>query len=408
MSKALRLFAIIAALALMSQAAAAATKTYQHPTHYFSFAYPDAWTIAKKTTHVVLAPPASAMNALKAKGVRYTLTAAYLNADSATWTPTMSAALKSSWTKFVTAYGAAITKRYGVPVTAKTYGKSGWTASVVTWKTVAKGVTTIRRVVLMTKDRKKAYAVSESWTKNTASPFASSVKTLVKSFGLYSPNPTWSFDGANWKPSATPPACDDPFVIRAPVDLTKASSVLYPGQSRGGQYKPHGGFRLDGQAYDSITITAPFDAYVIDGSRHYEGADIQYYFDFIAPCGIRYRLDHLHTLSPTMAVLADQLPAPTSSSVSYPVTPTLIKAGTVIATAVGHPDNVGFDLGVYDLRQRNAAAQSETYQTAHADMNSNAYFAVCWFDWLTAADEATVRALPPGDGVSGAASDYCQ
>jgi hypothetical protein len=182
---------------------------------------------------------------------------------------------------------------------------------------------------------------------------------------------------------------------------------LYPGQVRGGQYKPHGGFRLDGQAYNAVTITAPFDGYVVDGSRHYEGADIQYYFDFIHPCGIRYRLDHLHTLSPTMAALASQLPAPNESSQSYIVKPAFIKAGTVIATAVGHPDNVGFDLGVYDLRTANAASQDVAYQTAHSDMVSNAYFAVCWFDWLSATDEATVRALPAADGVSGKSSDYC-
>lgn len=218
---------------------------------------------------------------------------------------------------------------------------------------------------------------------------------------------TWSFNGSEWKPSANPPGCPNPFTIKSPVDLSLPTSALYPGQVRGGQYKPHGGFRLDTTAYNAVTIFAPFDAYIVDGSRHYENGEVQMYFDFIHPCGIRYRLDHLHTLSSTMQVFADQLPAPTEGSQSYVITPKLIKAGTVIATAVGHPDNVGFDLGVYDLRQRNAASQSESFRTAHADMISNAYYAVCWFDWLSAADEATVRALPPGDGVSGSTSDYC-
>jgi hypothetical protein len=217
----------------------------------------------------------------------------------------------------------------------------------------------------------------------------------------------WTFDGANWKPNGVPPSCANPFIIHLPVDGSRPTSVLYPGQVRGGQYKPHGGFRLDTTAYDAVTITAPFDAYVVDGSRYYENGVIQYYFDFIHTCGIRYRLDHLHTLSATMQALADQLPLPTTSSQSTVLTPKLIKAGTVLATAVGFPNNTSFDLGLYDLRQRNAAAQSAAYRAAHADMVSNAYYAVCWFDWLSASDEAAVRALPPADGISGATSDYC-
>lgn len=219
---------------------------------------------------------------------------------------------------------------------------------------------------------------------------------------------TWSFNGSDWQPDEPAPTCPEPFAVALPVDLAKASSALYPGQVRSGQYKPHGGFRLDGTAYDAVIITAPFDAYVVDGSRHYENGEIQYYFDFVHPCGIRYRLDHLHTLSPTFVALADQLPAPAQGSESYLVTPTLIPAGTVIATAVGHPDNVGFDLGVYDSRQRNEASQRDDFRTAHPDMVSNAYFAVCWFDWLSAADEAAVRALPAADGISGTTSDYCE
>lgn len=218
----------------------------------------------------------------------------------------------------------------------------------------------------------------------------------------------WEFDGSNWKPKGVPPGCPTPFIVRSPVDLTLPTSALYPGQTRGGQYKPHGGFRLDGVAYNAVTITAPFDAYVVDGSRHYEGADIQYYFDFITSCGIRYRLDHLHTLSPTFAALADQLPPASTGSQSSLIKPALIKAGTVIATAVGHPDNVGFDFGLYDLRKQNTASQGAEFRAAHADMVSSAYFGVCWFDWLSASDEAIVRSLPPADGISGAESDYCK
>lgn len=88
--------------------------------------------------------------------------------------------------------------------------------------------------------------------------------------------------------------CPSPFVFRMPVDVRKATSILYPGQVRGGDYKPHGGFRFDNSLPREIVLTAPYDAEVIDGSRYLEGAgEIQYMFDFAHPCGIRYRFDHL-------------------------------------------------------------------------------------------------------------------
>jgi hypothetical protein len=382
--------------------------TYKHPTHEYAFQYPGAWSVTKGSKSVAINPPKADISQLKSKGITYSLTTTYLNADTTTFTPTLKNALGTGWTKFLSAYNKTLKQKHGVTPTVKTLSKKNWLVSEMTVKKKVNNVATVWRFVVMTRDKKRVFVVNEKWTKSTTSPYATEVTMLVKSLTHYTPPlVTWSFDGSAWKASSTPPACPNPFTVTLPIDITKASSTLYPGQVRGGQYKPHGGFRLDGTAYNAVTITAPFDAYIVDGSRHYEQGEVQMYFDFIHPCGIRYRLDHLHTLSSTMQVFADQLPPPTVGSQSYVIKPTLIKAGTVIATAVGHPDNVGFDLGVYDLRQRNAASQSETFRTARADMMSNAYYAVCWFDWLSATEETAVRALPPGDGVSGATSDYC-
>lgn len=385
--------------------------TYKHATHGYAFQHLTTWTTSTGLKSVVLKPPSTKIRSLAAQGIAYSLNTTWLNNNPVDFTATIKTALAAGWTKFVLAYSRALGQKYGATPTVTTYGKTNWVASVITLKRRINRVATTWRFVVLSRDRKAVFVIGEKWTKNTTSPLATDVTNLIKTFTTYTPPVvTWAFNNASssWKPSSSPPPCPNPFVIPSPVDLTKPSSVLYPGQVRSGQFKPHGGFRLDGQAYDTITITAPFDGYVMDGSRHYEGADIQYYFDIIHPCGIRYRLDHLHTLSPTMAALANQLPAPTTSSISYDLTPKLIKAGTIIATAVGHADNVGFDFGVYDLRQRNAASANAAFQTAHADMVGNAYYAVCWFDWLSAADEATVRALPPADGISGATSDYCR
>ncbi|MBI5467318.1 MAG: hypothetical protein HY975_03875 [Candidatus Kerfeldbacteria bacterium] len=388
--------------------AAATFKTYKHATHGYQFQYLSTWTAVTGKTNVVLKPPAAKIKSLASQGVTHSLNTTWLNNDPAMFTAPVKISLTSGWTKFVPAFSKMLGQKYGAVPIVKTYTKTNWLATVVTLKRKVNGVNTTWRFVVLSRDRKKVFVVGEKWTKNTASPFATDVAVLINSFTTYTPPiVTWSLNGSEWKPSSIPPPCPDPFTIPVLADVTKASSVLYPGQERGGQYKPHGGFRLDGQAYNTVTITAPFDGYVVAGSRHYEGADIQYYFDVIHPCGIRYRLDHLNTLSPTFAALADVLPLPTTSSVSYELKPKLIKAGTVIATAVGHPDNVGFDFGLYDLRKRNAASHDAAYQAAHADMIGNAYYAVCWFDWLSAADEAAVRALPPGDGINGANSDYC-
>lgn len=383
-----------------------AAKTYTYQSHGYYFDYPSDWSVKKNTLSVSLRPPSAKLKTLKRQGVTYTAGAQQLNKDSRQWTVPLRVALKKNWTTFTRTYAAKTAKQYGATATVKRYTKSGWTAAEVVL--VKRGSpTTTWRIFLLTKDKKNVYAVTEKWTGRAASPFNANIKSVVSSLALTTSYVAWDFNGTKWKPTRSAPACPDAMTIRLPIDITQASSVLYPGQVRGGQYKPHGGFRLDGTAYNAVTITAPMDAYVVDGSQHYEGADIQYYFDFVSPCGFRYRLDHLHTLSPTLAALAEQLPAAGVGSEAHFVTPKFIKAGTVIATAVGHPDNVGFDLGLYDLRKRNAASASPAFQSAHSDMIGNAFFAVCWFDWLSAADEAAVRALPPGDGISGATSDFC-
>lgn len=158
-------------------------------------------------------------------------------------------------------------------------------------------------------------------------------------------------------------SCQDPFIFALPIDVNKATSVLYPGQIRGGDYKAHGGFRFENSVPSDILVTAPVDAKVIAGARYpVNTGDIQYTFDFENDCGIRYRLGHLLTLSPKFQALAEKFPMPTGldSRITQVYPAIEIKKGEIIATAVGmtkngtskNGNNTFVDWGVYDYRQK--------------------------------------------------------
>ncbi|OGH18341.1 MAG: hypothetical protein A3F31_03020 [Candidatus Levybacteria bacterium RIFCSPHIGHO2_12_FULL_38_12] len=211
--------------------------------------------------------------------------------------------------------------------------------------------------------------------------------------------------------------CPDPFIFQLPINIDKATSVLYPGQIRGGDYKAHGGFRFDNSLPSEITVTVPYDAQVIAGARYpADTGEIQYTFDFAHPCGIRYRFGHLLTLTPKFQAIAEKFPLPkgldSRTTEVYP--PVEVKQGEVIATAVGLTKggsdfggvNAFVDWGVYDYRQKNESSKDPAWAAEHT---SETYqYAVCWFDWIPPADKANVLALPSSDGQSGKTSDYCK
>lgn len=238
---------------------------------------------------------------------------------------------------------------------------------------------------------------------------------------------TGSATPKNSAPSATVPpstpeplpqsqvACTEPFILDLPIDISKATSILYPGQIRGEDYKAHGGFRFDTSKPGDITVVAPYEARLIAGARYpVEGGAIQYAFDFEHPCGIRYRFMHLLTLTPKFQAIAETfpLPATTDSRTTFLRTPIDVKRGEVVATAVGVPyggpmgPNTFVDWGVYDYRAQNDASKDPAWAATH---QSDTYqHGVCWFNWISAEDKAKVLALPPGDGKSGATSDFCK
>src|SRR5690349_11122272 len=55
----------------------------------------------------------------------------------------------------------------------------------------------------------------------------------------------WQQTDGGWRAAQTAPACPEQPILRMPADISKVTAILYPGQTRGGNYKPHGGFRFD-------------------------------------------------------------------------------------------------------------------------------------------------------------------
>ncbi len=221
----------------------------------------------------------------------------------------------------------------------------------------------------------------------------------------------WQQRDGDWQATSTPPTCEETLTLAPPTDLSKATSILYPGQTRGGNYKPHGGFRFDQSSNRSISVTAPIDGFIVRGGHYRAEGEIQYTFDVMNNCGVLYRVGHLRELPEEMMALTLAWPEAKegdsrTQSISPPV---FLKQGKTLGTAVGiiKDKNTFFDFGVYDYRTTNAASASSSYKTVHAQDKELSWHAICWFDWLSANDEAIVRGLPPGDPTSGKKSDYC-
>ena len=220
---------------------------------------------------------------------------------------------------------------------------------------------------------------------------------------------TWGQTQNGWAAqSGTPPTC--PQTITSPVDLSLVTAILYPGQIRGGNYKPHGGFRFDSATTNTITVSSPLAGNVVRASRYIENGDTQYMFDIMTDCGMMFRFDHLLTLSSSFQAIADQLPAAqVNNSQTTNVNPQVsISAGQAIATAVGmnvNGRNVAVDFGVYDFNKKNAASADSSWAASHDP--ELAQHALCWIDLFSAGEVTKIKSLPAGDSTSGATSDYC-
>ncbi len=216
----------------------------------------------------------------------------------------------------------------------------------------------------------------------------------------------WQWDGTSWRPNNTPPPCPTPLLLQSPVDLNIVTAILYPGQVRGNDFKPHGGFRTD-KTNLPVVVRAPLDGYIVDVAKFKDEFGIHYLLDIQHPCGILYRLGHLGAVPQEIEAVFSTVPQnKDGDSRTHEVIPTPIKQGDIIATNT--QQGSGFDWGVYDLRTENSASKDPSFRAAHADESSQSYHALCWFDYLSPEQEKIVRSLPAADGKSGKTSAYCK
>lgn len=217
-------------------------------------------------------------------------------------------------------------------------------------------------------------------------------------------NVRWEYDGAKWFAVGNLPQCPKPPALKTPVNMNYVASILYPGQYRGNHYKAHGGFGFEGYG-NAITVRAPITAELYGGVHYMQDGVEQYMFDFIAPCGIMYRFDHLSVLSPKLDAYAKTLPLQIEDS-RFRRKPTgiIFEVGEEVATGVGMTGNPFIDFGVYDLRKKNDASKDSAWSAIHP--GEQTLYAVCWFDWLSEADSKRAWELPPRGGDS--SSDYCK
>mgnify|MGYP000241714977 CR=1 FL=1 len=199
------------------------------------------------------------------------------------------------------------------------------------------------------------------------------------------------------------PAKCPPIIQQNPVNIRLATSILYPGQERGGHYKAHGGFRFDDSG-NEITVSIAMDGQIISGSRYIEGGHVQYLFDIKNKCNVVHRFDHLLELTPKFAEIAEQFrPAVEDDSRTTNIDPVKVEVGEIIATSVGVKNNVFLDFGVYDLNNKNKASQDPVWEAEYG--NHQTSYALCWLDLLPEGSDY-VKGLP-GSGQKGKTSDYC-
>ena len=233
-------------------------------------------------------------------------------------------------------------------------------------------------------------------------------KKLVwsKGVGTKSASPTAPEPSSPSASTAPVSTCPTP-LLQTPVDLSKVTSILYPGQERGGNYKAHGGFGFDNATDNLVTVKIPLNGKITRVVRYREMGEVQYLFEFDGNCGVSFRFDHLRKLTPKFEAVVSAFPIKEDTRTDPVSPPVAVTVGEVIATEVGFLNNVSVDFGVYDMRQKNEASKDPVWASAHSQYPADSY-GICWLNSLPQADSAVVNLLPGRDGKFEKKSDYCK
>lgn len=214
---------------------------------------------------------------------------------------------------------------------------------------------------------------------------------------------TWKFTGDEWRPSSTPPACPNPFVLSSPVDPDMVTAIMYPGQIRNNVYKSEGGFAFTSSS-KNVSVRAPLGGYLVKARRYVAQGETQYLLVFINSCGIMYRFDHLRELDEKYKAVVDKVPETKTNETQLTTitAPFYTRAGELIGRKVGSTStrNIFVEFGVYDLRKKTSVSKTNDKEYAP--------YGICWFNYFDKEISSLLKGLPLRDQASGRTSDYCK
>jgi hypothetical protein len=216
-----------------------------------------------------------------------------------------------------------------------------------------------------------------------------------------------------WAPSSDPPPCK-PFAevfSVFPIDTNLLTQFARPGRTGADGATPiyiaHGALRADNAQYDQIDVRFPAEGFSLyAANRRFEETisnEEQVKLLFHHPCGIQVWIDHLAKPTDRWASIIEDVPITTSSRITFmPAGTHQVQAGEVLANGIGHEHHTYLDFGVYDLRNKNSAA--EMISNEWPEYRSTGDYAICWSTFFGPDTEQLLEGLPAGAVDT---SDYC-
>lgn len=274
--------------------------------------------------------------------------------------------------------------------------------------------TTLKAIQLLLQQIAVGGRVLSAPAKSEKVPVPVSEATRVETGPFWEYDPSQQERGWYWARSGVPPACPDPLVLESPVEVGLATGILYPGQVRGDgpeDFKPHGGFSL--KPGINLELRAPMDGYLTNVARFTDEFGYHVSLIFQNPCGIQFGGGHWGSLPADIQAIVDKVPikAYGDSRTEQIIPPYFVKKGQIIVTGLqekANPERPGFDWGVLDYRQPNAASNDPRFRELYGYAPWNTYYGVCWLDLLPADQKVILKNLPGVDGKQGKNSEYCK
>ena len=217
-----------------------------------------------------------------------------------------------------------------------------------------------------------------------------------------------------WQSSSSPVACGplEELFHKFPINLSILTQFARPGRATtmGNEpiYIAHGALRADNTPHNQISVQFPaagFSLYAANRriENYIDSTEEQVKLEFIHPCGVLIRLDHLAQMTERWSNIIKDVPVTSNSRVTFfPQQTYFVTEGEVIANGIGHASNTYLDFGVYDLRQKNKIANyiAEDWPA----YKGSADHGVCWPSLFNIEIESLLYSLPAG---AVATSDFC-